>query len=77
MSDNTERMLGQVDGKLDELIRSITQWQADHNKRHEAIDAKVEEHAAAINQAKGAKAAIYTVAAVISGGIALIAKVIG
>lgn len=71
-NDNTERMLGQVDGKLDELIRSMTQWQADHNARHAKIDEKLEQHSAALNQAKGAKAAIYTVAAVIAGGVGFV-----
>lgn len=65
-NDNTERMLGQVDGKLDSLLGSLSQWQSDHNARHEKIDEDLKAHAADINKAKGAKAAVFAAAAAIS-----------
>lgn len=67
MGDNTERMLGQLDGKLDSLISAFDSYRVDHNARHKEIDDKIDAHAADINKAKGAKAAIFAAAAAISG----------
>ena len=65
--DNTERMLGSVDGKLDSLISSFAEYRVEHNGRHKEIDDKIEEHAADINRAKGAKTALIAAAAAVSG----------
>lgn len=75
MSDNTELMLGQLDGKLDSLIASFKEYRQAHDVRHAKIDEQLTAHAADINKAKGAKAAIFVVAGVISGfvGIAVAA----
>lgn len=75
MADNTDRMLGQLDGKLDTLMQTIDRWQVEHNARHEKIDEKLEAHAQDINQAKGAKAGIIAAAATLSAfvGVAIAA----
>jgi malate/lactate dehydrogenase len=65
-NDNTERMLGQVDGKLDSLLGIAVAMAVDHNARHEKIDEDLKAHAADINKAKGAKAAVFAAAAAIS-----------
>lgn len=62
MTDNTERMLGQVDGKLDRLIENFDKYLAAHSERHKNIDDELKEFAADINKAKGAKGAIMVAA---------------
>lgn len=62
VSADLHQLVGEVSGKLDTLMDTLKQWQADHNARHEKIDEKLEEHAADINQAKGAKRATLALA---------------
>lgn len=64
--DNTERMLGQLDGKLDSLISSFKEYREAHDLRHTKIDEQLTAHAADINKAKGAKAAVFAGAAVLA-----------
>ena len=69
--------LGRIEGKQDALIR----WTEAHEQRHERLDERVEQHAADINQAKGAKGALLwvsgIVAAVVSAAAGIAAKVFG
>lgn len=60
-------VLGEIMGKLDALREEFRRYTAEHQERHGRIDDRIEEHAAAINQAKGAKGAIIAAAAVIAG----------
>lgn len=78
MSDHGEERiahtLGQILGKLDSLNHQFENYVVRHDERHDKIDAKLEDHAAQMNQAKGAKGAILALAGVISGTIAYIVK---
>lgn len=67
MSDSTERMLGEISGKLDRLTENFDKYLSYHAEQHKEINTTLKAHEADINQAKGAKAAIYTVAAVVAG----------
>lgn len=75
MSDDLHRMLGEANGKLDLLIDSFREYREAHDRRHESIDTAIKAHEADINQAKGAKAAVFVVAAVVSSfvGVAIAA----
>ena len=73
MSDNTERMLGQLDGKLDRLIENFDKYLAAHSERHKDIDVEIKAHAKDINQAKGAKNALILTAGAVSTVVAIIA----
>ena len=67
MADNTERMLGEISGKLDRLTDNFDKYLAFHDQRHENLDSSVRALEADINQAKGARTAIYAGAAVVAG----------
>lgn len=64
--DQIAQALGQLMGKVDSLTNEFANWRDDHHNRHERIDSKLEEHSAAINQARGAKSAILVLAGTVS-----------
>lgn len=66
--------LGQILGKLDALNHQFDNYVARHDERHDKIDAKLETHAAQINQAQGAKGALLALAGIISAVIAYLIK---
>lgn len=70
MSDNTERLLGEVSGKLDSLKQTFERYIDAHDRRHEQIDEKITEAHADINKAKGAKGALLIAAGAVSGIVA-------
>jgi hypothetical protein len=72
MSDDTDRLLGEVIGELRAVSRSFSEYQVAHNQRHEELDKKIESHAATINQAKGAKTMLLLGAAAISGAVSAV-----
>ena len=72
--DRVAHSLGQILGRLDSLQAQFTAYMENHDKRHDKIDAKLEEHAAIMNQAKGAKGAMLALAGFIGGAAAWIAK---
>lgn len=65
-NDSERMLLGEMNGKLDALITSVGEWRAEHNDRHVKIDEQIAGHAADINKAKGAKAALFVAATAIS-----------
>jgi endonuclease III-like uncharacterized protein len=92
MSDDLNRMLGQIDGKLDQVISTFNRHIDDDVRRftevHGKIDAhkqqvneKFSEHSEDINKAKGAKAALMWAAGGIAGAVAFaapyVAKALG
>lgn len=73
MADNTELLLGQIDGKLSALSDAVrAHVQSDHD-RFEAVFAELKEHAKDINTAKGAKGALVWAAGGVAGAVSLIA----
>lgn len=74
--DQIARALGQIMGKLDALDTRFRDYLDEHRQQHLVINGKLEEHAAQINQARGAKAAVVAIAAIISAVVgALGAKI--
>lgn len=68
MSADLHQLVGEANGKLDTLTRTLERYIEAHERRHENIDAKIEAHAKDINQAKGAKGAVLLFA----GGVATV-----
>ena len=81
MSDDVQRMLGQIDGKLDQVIESFKEHREDDNRRFTEVHARLDEHAEDINKAKGAKGVLLWLigggAAAIGGLVAVAAKAFG
>lgn len=73
MADNTEYLLGQIDGKLDSLIESVKAHVEQDERRFSDVYTKLGQHSASINQAKGAKAGILLIAGGVSGFVAIAA----
>lgn len=73
MSDNIDRMLGEISGKLDRLTDNFDKYISYHDKRHEKVDVTLAAHEADINQAKGAKNAVIIAGAAVSGLVAIAA----
>lgn len=91
-NDELSQMLGRIDGKLDQAIRSLDRHIDDDVRRftelHSKVDTnkdeaneKFEEHSEDINKAKGAKGAVIWLvgggAAAIGGLVAVAAKAFG
>jgi hypothetical protein len=72
-SDNSEYLLGQIDGKLDSLTELVRDHVREDRERFDAVFLKLSQHAADINKAKGAKGAILVTAGAVSGAVALVA----
>lgn len=77
MSDSTERMLGEVNGKLDTLLTLMRDHVEQDNSRFKTVDEKLDAHAEVINQAKGAKTMLFILAGVVSFAVSLLMKVFG
>jgi hypothetical protein len=76
------QLLGEIAAKQDALRGEVMRYIESHDRRHDEdrrraderhklIDSKLEDHAAQINQAKGAKGAILAMAAAVSALIGL------
>jgi hypothetical protein len=63
------RLLGRIDGKLDQVIDSFKEHREDDKRRFTEVHARLDDHAEDINKAKGAKGAIVWLVGLISGGI--------
>jgi hypothetical protein len=73
MSDNVERSLGQIEGKLDGLHGMLREHMDQDSRRFEAVFEKLSDHAADINKAKGAKTMLTIIAGGVSGAVAIVA----
>jgi len=73
-SERVAHALGQILGKLDSLNAQFDNYVSRHDERHDKIERKLEEHAAEINQAKGAKGVLLALAGAISAMVAYLAK---
>lgn len=71
MSDNTERFLGQIDGKLDALVKTMTDHAETDSKQFKAVFDELRSHAADINKAKGAKWAVLALSGAIASGVSI------
>ena len=81
VSDDLNRLLGSIDGKLDQVIETFKEHREDDKRRFTEVHTRLDEHAEDINKAKGAKGAfIWLVsggAAAIGGLAAMAAKAFG
>lgn len=77
MSDDINRMLGSIDGKLDAVIKALDRHIDDDVRRFTDVYGRLDQNDKDINQAKGAKGAILWMAAVIAGAAGTIATMIG
>lgn len=81
MADDVSQMLGRIEGKLDQVVKSFDRHIDDDVRRFTEIHKKLDEQAEDINKAKGAKGVIVWMAGVvgaIAAGIAsLVAKALG
>ena len=73
MADSLEKALGRIEGKLDQVIDGFKEHREDDTRRFGEVFKRLETHAEDINQAKGAKRAVYAVAAVIAGAVSVAA----
>ena len=76
--DQIAAALGRIEGKQDSLIRWIESHESRHHEdrdradeRHKIIDQTLVNHAADINQAKGAKGAVMAMSAGIATAISV------
>lgn len=72
--DQIASALGQIIGKLDALQNQFHDYIDRHDQRHDKIDEKIEDHAAQINQAKGAKGAVLWLAGLVGALAAYLVK---
>ena len=81
MSDDLNRMLGQIDGKLDQVIDTFKEHREDDKRRFTEVHARLDDHAEDINKAKGAKGVLLWLigggAATIGAGVAMVAQAFG
>jgi len=81
VSDDVQRMLGQIDGKLDQVIETFREHREDDKRRFGEVFGRLDEQSADINKAKGAKGMLLWLigggAAAIGGLMALAAKSFG
>lgn len=70
MSDpNIMQLLGTIDGKLDQVIESAREHREDDKRRFTEVHGRLDEHAEAIAQAKGAKGVIVWIVGLVAGGV--------
>ena len=84
MSDDNNsvmRLLGQIDGKLDQVIASATEHREDDKRRFTEVHKTLDDHSEDINRAKGAKGALLWAAGLVAGIISFaapyVAKALG
>ena len=70
MSDDLNRMLGQIDGKLDQVIETFKEHREDDKRRFGEVYGRLDQHAEEINKAKGGKAVLVWL---VGGGAAAVA----
>jgi Mg/Co/Ni transporter MgtE len=73
MSEDVQRMLGKIDGKLDQVIDTFREHREDDKRRFTEVHSRLDEHAEDINRAKGAKA---TVLWLVGGGAAAVTSAV-
>ena len=75
MSSDPEvfKFLGQIDGKLDQLIDAAKEHRDDDKRRFTEVYVRLDEHSSEINKAKGAKGALLWVAGGIAGVVGFVA----
>jgi hypothetical protein len=81
VSDEIPRLLGQIDGKLDQVIETFKEHRNDDVRRFTELHGRLDQHAEDINKAKGAKGALLWAAGGIASAVALaapfVAKALG
>lgn len=81
MSDDVQRMLGQIDGKLDQVIKSVDRHIEDDVRRFGEVYKRLDHNDADINKAKGAKGVLLllagSIAAAAAAAVTWAAKAIG
>ena len=86
--DQIATVLGRIEGKQDALYNEFQRHVAAHEERHrddreradarhKVIDEKLDDHASAINQARGAKNLALVLAGGLGAAVAYVAKKIG
>ena len=75
--DQIATALGQIMGQLHSLDTRVRDYMESHDSRHAVIDEEIKDHAAQINQAKGAKAAVLLMATAVSGVVGVAVAYIG
>jgi endonuclease III-like uncharacterized protein len=73
MSEDVQRLLGKIDGKLDQVIDTFKEHREDDKRRFKEIHGRLDEHAEDINKAKGAKATLLWL---VGGGAAAISATV-
>jgi hypothetical protein len=76
VSDDIPRLLGQIDGKLDQLIKGFDKHEDDDVRRFTDTYKKIDEIKEDINKAKGAKGAFLLAAGGIASAAALVAPLV-
>jgi len=61
--------LGRIEGNLESLTNTVKEYISSHDARHVIIDRSVDDIKGDINQAKGAKAALFAGAAAVSAAV--------
>lgn len=81
MSDEINRMLGQIDGKLDQVISTFNRHQDDDIRHFKEVCDRLDKADAEMNKSKGAKGVIVFLitggAAAIGGLVAMAARAFG
>lgn len=72
MSDELHRLVGEANGKLDTLLELVRDHIKQDDTRFSSVSVKLESHAADINKAKGAKAAVLVVAGGLAGVVSFV-----
>ena len=73
MSDDLNRMLGQIDGKLDQVISTFQEHREDDKRRFTEVHKTLDDHSEDINKAKGAKGALLWAAGLVAGVVSFAA----
>ena len=77
MSDDINRMLGQIDGKLDSVIKALDRHIDDDVRRFTEVYVRLDATDRDINQAKGAKGAILWAAGLVAALVGSVATIVG
>jgi hypothetical protein len=66
-TDDLHLAVGEANGKLDTLLRLVRDHIEQDDRRFGEVDTEIKAHAKDINQAKGAKVALFAAAAGVAG----------
>lgn len=72
MSDDLHRLVGEANGKLDTLLDLVRDHVRQDDDRFTRVYTELASHAADINKAKGAKAAVLVVAGGLAGLVSFV-----